>query len=262
MTPKFGFRRLALQWALLAGAFSGCGRNGDSPVSEPAMAGRSVVWRASWGGEFLRLPGDVSVATPARGLMSTEVTLAMWRWFEPTVERRRAPFSRNDAPMTQISYPRATEFARWASSQGDGWVYSIPTLDQWRQAVGAGWRETGLVTLATEDLTVFGNVDDQTAAAELDWPQGIGAPGRDGFVWVAPVASFRPNLAGFYDLLGNVWEWTADRTEVGGKPGHVVAGGGWHFIPASATPGATTSLQDETSTGTCGVRLLATPAGP
>jgi len=34
--------------------------------------------------------------------------------------------------------------------------------------------------------------------------------GKDGFVTTAPARSFAPNGYGLYNLVGNVWEWTAD----------------------------------------------------
>jgi formylglycine-generating enzyme required for sulfatase activity len=34
--------------------------------------------------------------------------------------------------------------------------------------------------------------------------------GRDGYVFTAPVAHFKPNAFGLYDMLGNAREWCAD----------------------------------------------------
>ena len=50
-------------------------------------------------------------------------------------------------------------------------------------------------------------VDDTTKAKFKDW---IGAPCSDGFAFTSPVASFKPNAFGLFDVSGNVASWTED----------------------------------------------------
>ena len=50
------------------------------------------------------------------------------------------------------------------------------------------------------------------AHVRKDIPAGtdINRSCSDGFVYTSPVASFKPNAWGLYDMLGDVWQWTAD----------------------------------------------------
>lgn len=115
-------------------------------------------------------------------------------------------------PVVHIAYEDAHAYAQWRGRR-------LPTEAEWERAASAG----------RESRFVWG----RELAPDGRWRANIwqgGFPlentGADGFIDVAPVGCFDANDYGLYDMIGNVWEWTADvyagRPELG-----VIKGGSY-----------------------------------
>jgi len=117
-------------------------------------------------------------------------------------------FSQEDNhPVVNVTWNDAEAFVKWLSHKS-GDKYRLLTEAEWEYACRAGAETLFHSGDADSDLIRGGNVADQTVKEKFsDWTI---TPGRDGYVFTAPVGKFAPNAFGLYDTHGNVYEWCTD----------------------------------------------------
>jgi formylglycine-generating enzyme required for sulfatase activity len=203
-----------------------------SPPDEP---GRQADERQHWvtiARPFAIAVYDVTRADYARFVEATGYAPANPRcdWRHPT--SRGAPLDQTpDEPVVCVSWTDATAYAGWLSAR-TGHAYRLPTEAEWEYAARAG--STTARPWGREPDSERAN----TAPAEGAPPTGAKAR----WPYTSPVGSFPANRFGLFDMLGNVWQWTADCGTACDR--HVVRGGGW-FHPATAARSAS-RVADET----------------
>lgn len=130
-------------------------------------------------------------------------------------------------PVCSVSWHDAHDFCEWLSRK-EGRKYRLPTDREWSRAAGVHpAEETGLTPRELDArrasawgwvrglLPLHGNFADLTLGAKL--PVRPFLPNyEDGFLGSSPVMSFKPGPYGFYDMMGNVWEFCEDRFDASG----------------------------------------------
>jgi formylglycine-generating enzyme required for sulfatase activity len=131
-------------------------------------------------------------------------------------------------PAVNISWDDAQAFIAWLDA-ASGRHFRLPSEAEWEYAARAGTR------------TDYWWGDSWSA----DYANGTGVRGRDIWAERAPVGRFPANRFGLFDMLGNVWQWTADcyaatyrNAPTDGSPvsgnsdcGRVLRGGSWCDTP-------------------------------
>jgi sulfatase modifying factor 1 len=155
---------------------------------------------------------------------ATEVTNAQYERFDPEHKKLRGKdgvSKADDEPVTFVTWHRAVAFCEWLSKK-EGKPYRLPTEAEWEYACRAG----------TESPF---NTGDTLTADQAN----IGLTKDNKPQTTVPVASFRPNTWGLYDMHGNVLEWCLDwhgpydaaeqADPVGRADGYAKVARGWCF---------------------------------
>ncbi|XP_042879309.1 formylglycine-generating enzyme-like isoform X2 [Penaeus japonicus] len=160
-------------------------------------------------GDSFVLEGEVSEAI--KSTLTNAVAAAPW-WVPVKGADWRHPegpdsniSDRMDHPVVHVSWNDAVAYCKWMDKR-------LPTEAEWERACRAGKRER---------LFPWGNKFTPKNEFRANIWQGEFPnvdSGEDGYPGRCPVTAFPTNDFGLKNIVGNVWEWTADWWEISHSP--------------------------------------------
>jgi formylglycine-generating enzyme required for sulfatase activity len=208
--------------------FMGCNKAVDTECNDQDGLGRTVEV-----GAFSIDKTEVTVAAYARCRKAERCSSSGLKmpFFEEQDQPEYAEFcnwqkaGRENHPINCLNWDQAAAFCKWAGKR-------LPTEAEWEKAArGADARKYPWGNAAYGSGGRVANIADETAKRR--YPQwSIAAGYDDGVVGTAEVGSFPAGAAptGALDMIGNVFEWTADSF----AEGRAVRGGSWDAGPSGA----------------------------
>jgi sulfatase modifying factor 1 len=148
----------------------------------------------------LLVPGS-QVFTPTPGPVPLDDWTRWWRWQpgaswrdpEGTGDPREAA---PDHPVVHVSWEDALAYAEWRGAR-------LPTEAEWEHAARGGLDQATYPW--GDSFPDDGQLLANTWHGAFPYQRQLNL----GFSRTTPVGSFPPNGFGLYDVVGNVWEWTA-----------------------------------------------------
>lgn len=167
---------------------------------------------------FVDATNYVTDAERHRNALVFEPGLKEFRWKEDSTAFWRYPNGlgrggieqKMDHPVTTLSYTDIQAYCQWAGVR-------LPSFEEWEVASRAGARSTYFWGEDTAWIGEYANIWHGNDHLQAD--------SSDGYMYTAPVGSFKPNPWGLYDVYGNVFEFCEGHL---GKETSVHArGGSW-----------------------------------
>ncbi len=184
----------------------GDGDNAEKPVHEVCVDDFYLGKYEVTIGEFRKFVDATGYRTEAeKGDGCFTWTGEKWE-MDRSASWRSPGFPINDKhPVVCVSWNDAVAYARWMKGRG-GKTYRLPTEAEWEYAARDGGKK---IKYSWGNGEPTGNIADESFKRRFPkWDIWSGYD--DGYVYTAPVGSFRLNGLGLYDMTGNVWEWCAD----------------------------------------------------
>jgi formylglycine-generating enzyme required for sulfatase activity len=170
-------------------------------------------------------------------------------------------------PVTCASWNDAEAYARWLSTETKH-RYRLPSASEWEYAARAGSEAVQPWSADGSSACANANLADESAAHRYPGWTVFGCD--DGYVYTAPVGSFKANSFGLNDMLGNVLQWTEDcwRPDYNGAPidgsartdgncsERELRGGSWFTTPAYVRADYRNHFAIDYRTSSVGIRLI------
>jgi sulfatase modifying factor 1 len=149
----------------------------------------------------LLAPSSIVFVKP-QGQVDARNSYQWWRYVPGASWRH--PFGRRssiegleDHPVVHVAYEDVEAYCAWIGKE-------LPSEAEWEFAARGGLE--GADYAWGDEFEPDGQIMANTWQGDFPTHNLL----KDGYEYTSPVGSFPPNKYGLYDMIGNVWEWTAD----------------------------------------------------
>jgi len=166
---------------------------------------------------FLLARHDVTRAEFASFVKATGYSISgchVWDGFNwkdvASASWRNPGFPQTDRdPVVCVNYADIAAYIAWLSKK-TGRSYRLPTEAEWEYAARAGTLTSRYWGKDPSLQCSFANGAARTYSQRFPKEPDVNRACSDGYLYTSPVGSFAPNPWGLFDMLGDVWQWTAD----------------------------------------------------